>query len=328
MIHASGLARTFTSRAGSVDAVRGVDIDVGAGELVGFLGPNGAGKSTTLRMLTTLLRPTRGTAAVAGLDLLADPAGVRRRIGYVAQGGATASNVPIGDELVTHGRFYRMPKADAVARAQALYRQLDLAGLDRRPARTLSGGQRRRVDIAMALIHRPRLIFLDEPTAGLDPQSRSNLWEHIRGLRAEHGVTVFLTTHYLEEADQLCDRVLVIDAGAIVAEGTPAELKRKVSGDAVTLTIADPARIGAATGVVARTPGAQEVVTDGPTVRFRVPEGDAALPGLLHHLAAESVSLASIGVQRPTLDDVFFALTGRALREPESAGAAVPAGGA
>jgi ABC-2 type transport system ATP-binding protein len=318
MIHASGLARTFTSRSGSVDAVRGVDIDVDAGELVGFLGPNGAGKSTTLRMLTTLLRPTRGTAVVAGLDLLADPAGVRRRIGYVAQSGGTAAAIPIGDELVTHGRFYRMSKAEALARARILYRQLDLVGLENRPARTLSGGQRRRVDIAMALIHQPRLIFLDEPTAGLDPQSRTNLWEHIRGLRAEHGVTVFLTTHYLDEADQLCDRVLVIDAGAIVAEGSPDELKRKVSGDMVTITIADPTRIGAATEVVAHQPGAHEVTTDGATVRFRVPEGDAALPALLHRLGAESVPLASIGVQRPTLDDVFLSLTGRALRDPET----------
>ena len=237
MIHARGLARTFkTRRGGTVEAVRGVDIDVEAGELVGFLGPNGAGKTTTLRMLTTLLNPTAGTATVAGVDLRRDPTEVRRRIGYVAQSGGSGPDVPVGEELITHGRLYRLPLTEARSRAEELYRQLDLTGLDKRLTRTLSGGQRRRLDIAMGLIHRPRLLFLDEPTTGLDPQSRSNLWEHIRALRDEHGVTVFLTTHYLEEADSLCDRVLVIDHGAIVAEGSPDELKRKVSGDAVTVT--------------------------------------------------------------------------------------------
>jgi ABC-2 type transport system ATP-binding protein len=327
VIHARGLARTFKTRRGTVEAVRGVDIDVEAGELVGFLGPNGAGKTTTLRMLTTLLYPTAGTATVAGVDLLRDPTEVRRRIGYVAQGGGAGPDVPVGEELVTHGRLYRMSLADARSRAQQLYQQLDLTGLEKRQTKTLSGGQRRRLDIAMGLIHRPGLLFLDEPTTGLDPQSRSNLWQHIRSLRAEHGVTVFLTTHYLEEADSLCDRVLVIDNGTIVAEGTPDELKRKVSGDAVTVTVASAGMAPAAAEVAGRLPGAHEVNVDDGTVSFRVPHGDTALPALLRELDAADVTLAAMAVHRPTLDDVFLTLTGRALREAEAQAEAAAAAG-
>ncbi|HEY0640973.1 MAG TPA: ATP-binding cassette domain-containing protein [Pseudonocardiaceae bacterium] len=317
MIEARGLARTFRTRRGTVEAVRGVDLDVTAGELVGFLGPNGAGKTTTLRMLTTLLDPTAGSATVAGIDLRRDPTEVRRRIGYVAQGGGAGPDVPVGEELVTHGRLYRLSRTAAERRAATLYRQLDLEGLEKRLTRTLSGGQRRRLDIAMGLIHEPRLIFLDEPTTGLDPQSRSNLWQHIRSLRDEHGATVFLTTHYLEEADSLCDRILVIDNGSIVAQGTPDELKRRVSGDTVAITVTDPATAGAAAGVAGRQVGAHDVTTDGADVRFRVPDGSAALPVLLRELDAAGVALASMAVHRPTLDDVFLTLTGRALRDAE-----------
>ncbi len=319
MIKARGLARTFKSRRATVEAVRGVDIDVEAGELVGFLGPNGAGKTTTLRMLTTLLDPTAGTATVAGVDLRADPTEVRRRIGYVAQGGSTPPDVPVGEELITHGRLYRLSHAEASGRAERLYQQLDLTGLDKRMIKTLSGGQRRRLDIAMGLIHQPRLIFLDEPTTGLDPQSRSNLWDHIRSLRDEHGVTVFLTTHYLEEADLLCDRILVMDNGSIVAEGTPDELKRKVSGDTVTVTVADATRVATAADVAGRQPGAHDVHVDGGEIRFRVPQGDTALPALLRDLDEVGVTLSSMAVHRPTLDDVFLTLTGRALREADEA---------
>ncbi|ETK35949.1 ABC transporter ATP-binding protein [Microbispora sp. ATCC PTA-5024] len=221
MIHARGLTKTF----GTVEAVRGIDIDVSAGEIVGFLGPNGAGKTTTLRMLTTLLRPTSGTATVAGHDLFADPTGVRRRIGYVAQGGMIGPMTEIGGEMELQARLYGMRRPEARERVSALLAEFELAGLERRMAATLSGGQKRRADIVMGLLHRPGLLFLDEPTTGLDPQSRANLWEHVRRLRDRDGVTVFLTTHYLEEADALCDRVLIIDHGRIVASGTPAELK-------------------------------------------------------------------------------------------------------
>jgi ABC-2 type transport system ATP-binding protein len=319
MIEARGLARTFRSRGRNVEAVRGVDLDVEAGELVGFLGPNGAGKTTTLRMLTTLLRPTAGQATVGGVDLLADPVGVRKKIGYVAQGGGTAPECRVIEEIEIQGRFYGLSKADAVRRGAELSGQLDIGGLERRLVKTLSGGQRRRLDIALGLIHSPGLVFLDEPTTGLDPQSRANLWQHIRALRAAHGVTVFLTTHYLDEADSLCDRILVIDNGRIVAEGTPDELKARVSGDGVAVEV--PAgSVTDAADIAGRLPGATEVTTEENTVRFRVPRGDTALPDLLRALDAKGITMTSVQVQRPSLDDVFLTMTGRSLRDAETSG--------
>src|ERR671917_1405127 len=237
VIHARGLARSFHTRRGTVEAVRGVDIDVSQGEIVGFLGPNGAGKTTTLRMLTTLLAPTAGSATVAGCDLVADPVGVRRRIGYVSQSGSTAPEARAGEEVVDHARLYGMSTAEATQRGQQLFRELDLDGLWERQPKAMSGGQRRRLDIAVGLVHVPALVFLDEPTTGLDPQARANLWTHIRALREERGTTVFLTTHYLDEADALCDRILVIDHGVIVAAGTPDQLKSQVGGDVLTVTV-------------------------------------------------------------------------------------------
>ncbi|WP_086844529.1 ATP-binding cassette domain-containing protein, partial [Amycolatopsis kentuckyensis] len=306
---------------GEVHAVKGVDLDVEAGELVGFLGPNGAGKTTTLRMLTTLLKPTAGTATVGGCDLLSDPLGVRKRIGYVAQGGGSAPESKVADELELQGRLYRMSKADAIARGAELAEQLDLTGLDQRLTKTLSGGQRRRLDIALGLIHSPGLVFLDEPSTGLDPQSRANLWDHIRRLRAEQGVTVFLTTHYLDEADALSDRLIVIDDGRIVAEGTPDALKARVNGDRVEVGV-EPEQAADAAEIAGRLAGAQELSADGGEIRFRVPRGDVALPELLRALDAKSIAMLSVQVHRPTLDDVFLTLTGRSLREAEEAGRA------
>ncbi|WIV60953.1 ATP-binding cassette domain-containing protein [Amycolatopsis nalaikhensis] len=324
MITARGLERRFRRKGrtgGEVHAVKGVDLDVEAGELVGFLGPNGAGKTTTLRMLTTLLKPTAGTANVGGCDLLTDPLGVRKRIGYVAQGGGSAPESKVADELELQGRLYRMSKADAIARGAELADQLDLTGLDQRLTKTLSGGQRRRLDIALGLIHSPGLVFLDEPSTGLDPQSRANLWDHIRRLRAEQGVTVFLTTHYLDEADALSDRLIVIDDGRIVAEGTPDALKARVNGDRVEVGV-DPEQAADAAEIAGRLGGAHELsVADG-VVRFRVPRGDVALPELLRALDAKSIPMLSVQVHRPTLDDVFLTLTGRSLREAEEGGRA------
>ncbi|WIX85601.1 ATP-binding cassette domain-containing protein [Amycolatopsis sp. DG1A-15b] len=324
MITARGLERRFRRKGrtgGEVHAVKGVDLDVEAGELVGFLGPNGAGKTTTLRMLTTLLKPTAGTATVGGCDLLSDPLGVRKRIGYVAQGGGSAPESKVADELELQGRLYRMSKASAIARGAELAEQLDLTGLDQRLTKTLSGGQRRRLDIALGLIHSPALVFLDEPSTGLDPQSRANLWEHIRRLRADQGVTVFLTTHYLDEADALSDRLIVIDDGRIVAEGTPDALKARVNGDRVEVGV-DPGQATDAAEIAGRLTGAQELSTDGGEVRFRVPRGDVALPELLRALDAKGITMLSVQVHRPTLDDVFLTLTGRSLREAEEAGRA------
>jgi ABC-2 type transport system ATP-binding protein len=318
IIEARGLARTFTSRKRKVEAVRGVDLTVDAGEIVGFLGPNGAGKTTTLRMLTTLLRPTAGTASVAGADLLKDPLGVRRRIGYVPQAiGATMGGTDpaclVGEELADQAALYHLNAAEGAKRAALLAEQLDLAGLEKRLVKTLSGGQRRRLEIALGLVHQPPLVFLDEPTTGLDPQSRSNLWEHVSRLRSELGTTVFLTTHYLEEADVLCDRVFVIDNGVIVAEGTPDELKRRISGDLVTL------RVNGSTTAAATLLEAEQIVRDiavaDDTLKLTVDKGEQALPLLLRTLDGAGITLQSINLSRPTLDDVFLTLTGRSLRD-------------
>jgi ABC-2 type transport system ATP-binding protein len=318
VIHARGLARTFRKRKQEVHAVVGVDLDVEAGEIVGFLGPNGAGKTTTLRMLTTLLVPTAGTATVAGCDLMTDPVGVRRRIGYVSQSGSTAPEARAGEEVVDHARLYGMSTAEATKRGQQLFRELDLDGLWERQPKTLSGGQRRRLDIALGLVHVPELVFLDEPTTGLDPQARANLWTHIRGLREERGTTVFLTTHYLDEADALCDRILVIDHGAIVASGTPDELKSQVGGDVVTVTVARPDDAPEVARLVGGLAGAEppQVVDD--RVVGRVPHGGTALVELVRALDRADLTVAGIESRRPSLDDVFLGLTGRSLRDAET----------
>ncbi|MBL1065350.1 ABC transporter ATP-binding protein [Streptomyces sp. 7-21] len=230
ILSTSGLARTFETKHGTVEAVRGITMSVEQGETLGFLGPNGAGKSTTLRMLTTLLPPSRGTAMVAGHDLAREPEAVRQRIGYVAQSGGVSPEETVRDELTLQGRLYRLSKSQARRRTEQLARDLDLVELLDRKCSELSGGQRRRLDIAMALTHRPSILFLDEPTTGLDPGSRADVWDLVRRVRAEQGTTVFLTTHYLDEADALADRLIIVDGGRIVAEGTPQDLKMRYCG--------------------------------------------------------------------------------------------------
>jgi ABC-2 type transport system ATP-binding protein len=319
MIHARGLSRSFQARKGrekvEVKAVVGVDLDVEKGEIVGFLGPNGAGKTTTLRMLTTLLSPSAGTATVAGFDVATQAADVRRNIGYVSQSGSTSPEALAGEEVVDHGRLYGISKAQAEKRGRELFDQLDLEGLWTRKPGAMSGGQRRRLDIAMGLVHDPTLVFLDEPTTGLDPQARANLWTHISALRTERDATVFLTTHYLDEADALCDRILVIDHGTIVASDTPEALKRQIAGDLIELTVADGAQIAAAASALsALVPGATADVSE-LTVSLRVPRAGTELAGLLRELDKQNVALDSIEVRRPTLDDVFLTVTGRSLRE-------------
>lgn len=315
MIEARGLTRTFQGRGRPVQAVRGVDLDIQAGQLVGFLGPNGAGKTTTQRMLTTLLEPTAGTALVAGRDIRREPVAVRRRIGYVAQGGCTEAEARVGEELIDHGRLYGLSTGEARRRGQELLSELELPGVWERQTKTLSGGQRRRLDIAMGLIHAPALVFLDGPTSGLDPQARANLWRHIRRLRDEQGATVFLTTHYLEEADALCDRVLIIDAGQIVAEGALEELKRRTSGDAVELSLVDGEAAAGAARLLAGLPGVDDSQVEGASVRLALPSAVDGLPRVLHVLNEASIELTGVEVRRPTLDDVFLALTGHALRD-------------
>ncbi|GLW22626.1 ABC transporter [Microbispora amethystogenes] len=316
IIQATGLTRTFTVGGRTVEAVRGVDFEVRPGEIIGFLGPNGAGKTTTLRILTTMLKPTSGRATVVGVDVDADPAGVRRRIGYVAQAGGTDGNCRVAEELILQARLYGIGKQDAERRAADLCERLDLTGLADRPIRTLSGGQRRRTDIALGLVHEPPLVFLDEPSVGLDPQSRSDLWTHIRRLRDEHGTTVFLTTHYLDEADSLCDRILVMNHGRVIAEGTPDALKRRISGDVISLTLGGDA--DHAKAVLAECPGLDEIAVSGQTVRLTARGGEQALVWLMRTADQAGLDLRSVNIARPTLDDVFLALTGSSLNENHS----------
>jgi len=317
MIQAGGLARTFRTRGGkTVEAVRGIDLEVGAGEIVGLLGPNGAGKTTTQRMLATLLLPTAGQATIGGCDLRRDPVGVRRQLGYVSQAGGTNPAAKVDEELVTQGQLYGMPRAGAAARARQLRATLDLAELGDRVIKTLSGGQRRRLDIALGLMHAPKLVFLDEPSTGLDPQARANLWAHIRALRDRDGGTILLTTHYLEEADALCDRILIIDAGKIVASGAPAELKRRISGDVVTFEVDDVAR---ASELLRGRCDARDLTVVERGLRITVDRGETQALPLMRALDDAGVRVGAMHIAQPSLDDVFLALTGRSLRDAPSA---------
>jgi len=316
LISARGLTRSFKTRDGTVDAVRGIDFDVRAGEIVGLLGPNGAGKTTTLRMLTTLLEPSAGTATVAGHDLATQPRELRRRIGYVAQVGATpVAGTRLGEELITQARLQGLSKADASSRLAEIAPRLDLGGLEGRSLLELSGGQRRRFDIALGLMHAPALVFLDEPTAGLDPQSRANLWDHIRSLREDTGVTVLLTTHYLEEADALADRILVMDDGRLVADDTPAALKARIAGDVIHLALAEAAELERAEVIARETLTARELTAADGALHVTVDEGAVAVAPLLRAPDAAGLHPASVAVSRPSLDDVFLTLTGRSLRD-------------
>jgi ABC-2 type transport system ATP-binding protein len=314
IIESRGLARGFKSRGKVVRAVDGVDFSIEAGEIVGFLGPNGAGKTTTVRMLTTLLRPTAGTASIAGCDLLTEPGQVRRQIGLVGQSGGTDMQSLVAEEIQLQAGLYGLSPAASRQRTATLLDQFDLGDLARRRVRTLSGGQRRRLDIAVGIAHEPRVLFLDEPTTGLDPQSRKNVWEHVRRLRREGGTTVFLTTHYLDEADALCDRILVIDHGRIVAEGTPESLKRRVSGDVLTISLdGDP---DVASALLAGLPGTREVASLGDaTLRLLTDHSDQTVVDVITTLRGAGIPVRGLQLTRPSLEDAFLTLTGDALRD-------------
>ncbi|MEV6299706.1 ABC transporter ATP-binding protein [Actinoplanes sp. NPDC051861] len=300
--------RELTKRFKDVLAVDGIDLTVERGELVALLGPNGAGKSTTLRMLTTLIPPTSGSASVAGFDVVKQQREVRLRIGYIGQGNGAGHSQRGRDELISQGRAYGMGVRAARARANELVDSLGLGDVADRTVSTLSGGQRRRLDIAMGLIHSPELLFLDEPSTGLDPQNRANLQEHILRLRAERETTVVLTTHYLDEADSMAERVIVIDHGRIIADDTPQRLKAEHVGDRVIFGFATEFDAVAA----ARTLDAPR---DGLHLTVTAEDGTHLAPKLLDDLRAAGLTTASIEVTRPTLDDVFLTLTGRSLRE-------------
>ncbi|HSJ73452.1 MAG TPA: ATP-binding cassette domain-containing protein [Miltoncostaeaceae bacterium] len=315
-VEATGLERVFK---GGIRAVDGVDLIVDRGEVYGFLGPNGAGKSTTVRMLATLLRPTGGRALVAGRDVVTEAAAVRRSIGVALQDAAIDPYMTGRELLHLQAVLHGFPRAVGRARAVELLERVDLTGAADRRVGTYSGGMRRRLDLALALVHEPEVLFLDEPTTGLDPISRLTLWEEVRRLNAE-GTTVFLTTQYLEEADQLAGRVGIIDGGRIVAEGTPAELKAQVGDPTLNVVLAHPEDEGAATAAL-RAVGDPLPARPG-AIALRLPGGAAALPSAVRALDEAGVAVAGLDLALPTLDDVFVAKTGRRL---EAEGADQPA---
>ncbi len=316
MIRTRSLTKDFVvGRSRTVHAVKGIDLQVDPGELVAVLGPNGAGKTTTIRMLTTLIAPTSGSATVAGHDVVRESAQVRRLIGYVGQGNGAGHAQRAQDELRTQGVIYGLDGRRARTRAGELLEALDLVELKDRKVSSLSGGQRRRLDVAMGLVHAPSLLFLDEPSTGLDPQNRANLWEHIMRMRDEHDMTIVLTTHYLDEADSMAGRVVVVDHGEIIADDTAEKLKADLAGDLIVL---ESSAAPALAELVTRLPGARDVAIDGRRLTARVADGPTALPELVRAAVVADVDVASAQTTRPTLDDVFLSLTGRSLRESES----------
>ena len=321
MIRTRALTKDFVvSRTSTVHAVRGISLDVEPGELVAVLGPNGAGKTTTLRMLTTLIAPTSGTAEVAGYDVVDRPDRVRAAIGYVGQGGAGGASQLVRDELVTQGEIYGLDRRTARGRAGELIEALDLTEQAGRKIESLSGGQKRRLDVAVGLVHEPSLLFLDEPSTGLDPHNRANLWQHILRMRtaAAEPMTIVLTTHYLDEADTFAERVIVVDHGQVIADDTADALKAELAGDLVTFRVA-PEHAAALAAVAERAPGTRAVrVAAGgaaSTVEIRTADGPGATPELLRAADAAGLTVSRVDVARPTLDDVFLGLTGRSLRE-------------
>ncbi len=313
------LKKYFSSRSGPVQAVDGVDLEVFPGEIFGFLGPNGAGKTTTLRILTTLAKADSGTATIAGFDVSREPGKVRRNIGYVGQAGGADRPATGRENLILQGRLYDMTPQQAKDRAAELITALDLGEFADRIAHTYSGGQLRRLDVALGIMHRPKVLFLDEPTTGLDPQNRANLWVQIEKLR-DMGVTVFLTTHYLEEADALSDRLAIMDHGRIVAEGTPVELKKQVAGDTISVGLRDDSRNEAIATLLGQRPYVRDFTLDDCRLRIVVEEGSKVMPDLLRLFDQEGIEIATITLAVPTLDDVFLNKTGRTLRDTESAG--------
>jgi ABC-2 type transport system ATP-binding protein len=306
VIQAEGLVKRY----GELEAVKGIDLEVHAGEIFGFLGPNGAGKSTTISILCTLLSPTSGTARVAGIDVAYDPAGVRQRIGLVFQDPSLDDQLTGRENLEFHAFIYSVPASQRRQRINEMLALVELTDRASSAVRTYSGGMKRRLEIARGMLHQPQILFLDEPTLGLDPQTRRSIWTHLNQLRTAKGVTIFMTTHYMDEAE-FCDRIAIIDQGKIVALGTPDELKAMVGGDVVTITSSRPdeaaAEIKQLLGVTA--------ARDNGTLRMEVPDGKAFVPRLVRELTAP---VDTVTMRRPSLDDVFLKLTGRAIREEEA----------
>ncbi|HEY3944852.1 MAG TPA: ATP-binding cassette domain-containing protein [Solirubrobacteraceae bacterium] len=318
MIEADGLVKTYGKGEKAVRALDGLSFRAQRGTIFALLGPNGAGKSTAVKVLTTLTRPDEGKAAVAGTDVVAAPDRVRRTIGVVSQGTGVDIQATGRENLRLQGQLYGMRGRVLEQRATDLLELFGLADAADRIARGYSGGMRRRLDIAMALVHDPRVLFLDEPTTGLDPEVRADMWGQIAALAAEHDKTVLLTTHYLEEADQLAARVAIVDRGKVVAEGTPEELKSELRGDAVYVELGEPAIDGAVRAALEPIAGVREVAVDGRALRARAEDGGRAVPSVLQALEAGGIAVSSVRVARPSLDDVYLRYAGRTFQEAES----------
>ncbi|WRZ93933.1 ATP-binding cassette domain-containing protein [Streptomyces sp. NBC_01007] len=329
-VEARQLIKTYS---GDVTALSGMDITVEQGTVFGLLGPNGAGKSTTVKILTTLARPDSGTATVAGHDVLRHPDRVRRAIGVVAQNSG-ADPVATGREnLRLQGRLYGLKGAGLDRRVDELLERFSLADAARRPVKGYSGGMRRRLDVALGLVHRPEVLFLDEPTTGLDPEARTAMWDEIARLAGDEGLTILLTTHYLEEADRLAERIAIVDRGRVVVEGSPDELKGELRGDAVHVELSEAVGEAGRTlleGTLGGLPGVHQVLLDGRRISVRADDGGAAVPALLGVLERAGVKVAAATVARPSLDDVYLRYAGRRYSEAEAEGADsfVLAGGA
>jgi ABC-2 type transport system ATP-binding protein len=317
IIEAHGLTKTYATRSQTVHALDGLDLTVPEGTVKGLLGPNGAGKTTTVKVLNTLIRPDSGTAVIDGIDVLADPQAVRRVIGASGQYAAVDENLTGLENLEMVGRLYHLGTRQARVRARELVEAFDLSEAGNRPVKGFSGGMRRRIDLAGALVNNPRILFLDEPTTGLDPRSRLALWEIISDL-VKSGTTLLLTTQYLEEADYLADHISVIDQGTVIAEGTSDELKAQVGGHRVVVTLVDQADAPTAREVLSRMGSAEPSVSDnGRELDVAVEQGPDALQHVLAELGAHGVRLHDAGMRRPTLDDVFLTLTGHRAEAPD-----------
>jgi ABC-2 type transport system ATP-binding protein len=316
------LRKSFRVKDKAVEAVSGLDLTVTAAQIFGFLGPNGAGKTTTLRILTTLLPADEGEAFVAGADVMRNPQQVRRRIGYVGQlGGADGSATGL-ENLLLQARLYGLTAAAAASRAKELIDIFDLGAFAGRVVRSYSGGQRRRLEVALGIMHHPQVLFLDEPTTGLDPQNRANLWDQVRQLR-DSGTTVFLTTHYLDEADQLSDRLAIIDRGHVIAEGTPAQLKQRYSGDTIVITPAElPGSLVALEQDLAMAPFIRSAQIQDGSIRLSVTDATRSMAAVFSTLADKGIAVGAASLAQPSLDDVFLHETGRSLRD-----AGEPSGG-
>jgi len=312
-IVADGLEKRYS---GDVTALDGLSFSVEPGTIFGLLGPNGAGKSTTVKVLTTLSKPDAGTASVAGFDVLAEPERVRRVIGTVGQRIAVDVDATGRENLDLAGRVNGLGGRQLRERATELLKRFGLADAADRVARTYSGGMQRKLDVAMGLIHRPRVLFLDEPTTGLDPEARADLWSEIERLTRADELTILLTTHYLEEADRLASRLAIVDHGRVVATGSPDELKADLRGDAIVVELADGPD-ERAISVLTRVPGIGESLIDGRSLRARADRGASAVPAVLSALEGAGIGVASVTVSRPSLDDVYLRHTGRSFRHTE-----------